>query len=273
MPAPNLHPIATGLARQTVDNHSAKQQLKLYGSWFDPFSQRAWLTLEEKGIPYEYIEVNPYNKSPEFLRVNPRGLMPTLEVSPGKPLYESGVVCDYLEYQYAEHKPNLLPSDAYDRARSRIWIEYVTTKIIPAYHRLLQFQPASYEGNGAARIEEMRAELRKYLLEFTAQMVDASQGPFFTGKQVGLVDIMLIPWALRLWVFEEFKGGPAVPEKGKGGEEWERWHVWLTAVNELGSVKRTMSDRVHYSAVIEPYANDTAQSELAKATRAGRGVP
>ena len=34
--------------------------VKLYTSWFCEFAHRAWITLEEKGVDYEYIEVNPY---------------------------------------------------------------------------------------------------------------------------------------------------------------------------------------------------------------------
>ena len=63
-------------------------KLKLYCAWFCPFAQRAWIALLEKGVPFEYIEYNPYaEKTPEFLKLNPRGLVPVLEVG-GKSVYE-----------------------------------------------------------------------------------------------------------------------------------------------------------------------------------------
>ena len=34
---------------------------------FCPYVQRAWITLEERGIPYQYKEVNPYKKENHFL--------------------------------------------------------------------------------------------------------------------------------------------------------------------------------------------------------------
>ena len=210
------------------------------------------------------------------MRSNPRGLVPTLEVAPGKSLYESNVLGEYLEDHYTDHKPHLLPSDTYERARSRIWIDFVTSRVIPAFHRLLQFQPGSYEGDSAARLDGLRAELRKYLLEYTAEMADASQGPFFAGRDIGLVDIALVPFAVRLWVFDEFKGGLGIPEKGKGGEDgekWERWRVWMNAVEQRETVKKTTSDKEHYLPIYKRYADDVAQSEMAKASRAGRGVP
>ena len=34
--------------------------------------------------------------SPEYLRINPNGVIPTLEVD-GRPLHESGTICEYLD--------------------------------------------------------------------------------------------------------------------------------------------------------------------------------
>lgn len=51
--------------------------------------------------------------------------------------------------------------------------------------------------------------------EFTKEM--ESEGPFFLGTEFSLIDIVIAPWALRLWIFDHFKGGLGVPEKGQGG--------------------------------------------------------
>lgn len=292
-PDADLHPVATGLAKKTVDAHLAEQPLKLYAGWFCPFVQRAWITLEEKKIPYQYVEVNPYHKPASLLSANPRGLVPTLEVSPGKSLYESTVLCEYLEDHYAGHAPNILPlagddNNDYRRARHRIWADYVGSRVIPAYHRFLQFQPAegTSEAEAAGRLAELRVEFRNTLREFAAEMLrnddgevggnGSGAGPFFLGGQIGLADIALVPWAVRLWILDEFKGGVGIPEPGQGGEDekvWARWRTWLDALESRGSIKNTTSDREHYLPIYKRYADNTAQSELAKATRAGKGVP
>ncbi|KAI1339778.1 putative glutathione S-transferase [Xylariaceae sp. FL0016] len=280
LPDADLHHVATGLAKDTVSKHSAEQPLKLFAGWFCPFVQRAWIALEEKRIPYQYVEVNPYHKGPDLMRANPRGLVPTLEVAPGKSLYESNVLCEYLEDRYPTHKPRLFPvvgqgeDGDFKRARARIWMDYVTSRVIPAFHRLLQFQVQDFEGDGEARLDELRAEFRKCLLEFTDEMAEG--GPYFFGEDFGIVDLVLLPWAVRLWVFEEFKGGLRIPELGQGGQNektWVRWRTWLDAVSSRDSVKNTTSDKEHYLPIYKRYADDVAQSELAKATRAGRGVP
>lgn len=94
-----------------------------------------WTVLEEKGIPYQYVEVNPYHKPESLLKLNPRGLVPTLKYD-NKPLYESTVVCEFLEDAYPDHGPKLLPSDPYARAKLRIWTDFVTSRVIPSFHRV-----------------------------------------------------------------------------------------------------------------------------------------
>jgi glutathione S-transferase len=81
---------------------------------------------------------------------------------------------------------------------------------------------------------------------------------------------------VRLWVFDHFKGGIGIPDEGKAGDDeevWNRWRKWLAAIEERDSVKKTTSEKEYYLPIYQRYADNTAQSELAKATRQGRGVP
>lgn len=146
---------ATGPAKTLVNKHNEPQPVKLYAGWFCPFGsfhytpwrevrkmslvQRFWTVLEEKRIPSQYIEVNPYHKPESLLELNARGLVPPLQYD-NKPLYESSVILEFLEDTYPEHGPKLLPADPYSRARARIWIDFVTTRVIPSFRRFLQSQ-------------------------------------------------------------------------------------------------------------------------------------
>ena len=135
-PDADIHPVATGLAARIVSEHQKDEPITLYSGWFCPFVQRAWITLEEKQIPYKYVEINPYRKEPRyvgrweiwkgssvdkfsFLKLNPRGLVPTLgcpqEDGTTKPLIESNVICEYLEDMYPTQTP-LFPKDPYKKA-------------------------------------------------------------------------------------------------------------------------------------------------------------
>lgn len=270
----NIHPHSTGAAADLVSAHSAEQPLKLYAGWFCPYVQRAWIVLQERNIPYQYVEINPYHKAPEFLALNPRGLVPTLAVpmdakgKEQKPLYESTVVCEYLDE--AHDGERLLPEDPYERARCRLWIDHISHKVVPGFYRVMQHTEKSDYS-----IAEARNEFHKHIKTLAREMRD--DGSWFLGERFSLVDVMLAPWAIRLWLLDHYKdGGFGVPEIGKGGEDeeaWQRWRVWFDAAKERNSVKETSSDREKYIGVYKRYADNTTNSEVGQATRSGRRLP
>ncbi|KAB2575300.1 Glutathione s-transferase [Lasiodiplodia theobromae] len=268
-PDADIYPEATGQAIDTVKAHQSPAPLTLYAGWFCPFVQRVWLVLEEKRIPYQYIEVNPYHKPDSLLKLNPRGLVPTLEYD-GKPLYESTVVVDFLEEAYPDHgSVPLYPKDPYEKARQRIWIDYVTSRIIPAYHRFLQFQ---IEEGGREGFEKVKSEFLGHLREWIKEA--DPEGPFFAGKEPGAIDFSFAPWVIRTWVFDEFKGGSGIPKEGEKGDDevWKRWRKFAEAIENRKSIKETTSEPEYYKPLYKRYADNIAQSELAKSIRAGRGV-
>ncbi|KAK6333686.1 hypothetical protein TWF730_003870 [Orbilia blumenaviensis] len=272
MPIPDaeIYPEATGRAAKYFAQHTAEQPLKIYAGWFCPFVQRALLVLHLKNIPFQYIEVNPYHKPKSLLDLNPRGLVPTLVVPAAdgtpKPLIESAVICEYLDEVYSDttkHGPRLLPEDPYERARARIWIQFVGSNIIPSYHRWLQFQSDDAQKGK----EEYLANLKKF-----AEQLDPV-GPFWLGKEPSLPDIIIGPWVERAWVFDEFKENGGDWPTERDGEVWGRWEKYVAAIEGLQALKDTTSDREHYLPLYKRYADNVAQSEAAKAIRDGRPIP
>ncbi|KPI39500.1 uncharacterized protein AB675_5022 [Cyphellophora attinorum] len=317
----SLHPHATGLAATFAQSHlnasDADSPFTLYGSWFCPFVQRVWIILHLKSIPHRYVEINPYHKAAEFLARNPRGLVPTLAVNDlklagveangigddagneefngnssndatttdgvhpkEKILYESTIIATYLNTRYPQPHP-LTSNNAYTAAKQAIAIDFISTRIIPAFYRFLQHTPQK-----PYTLDSCRAEFCGHLLEFTRQM--HSQGPFYGGKDISMVDIALIPWALRVFLIDHYKlpGGSGVgrhttagddkPELGSEEDQdalWQRYSTWYNAISTHPSVQATMSDRERYIEAYKRYAEDTTGSGVGKATREGRGLP
>jgi len=277
----SLHKHTSGRAAKFADSHSSPHPLILYGGSFCPFVQRSWITLHEKRIPHQYFEINPYHKDPEFLKLNPRGLVPTLAVPVDKagknqkPLYESQVICEYLDEVYDDTEQNgsdLLPrgkEEAYLRAQCRLWIDHISTRILPAFYRFIQHtEDKSYS------LDEVRQEFLGHIKTFTKQL--DPEGPFFLGQRFSMVEVMLAPWLCRMFLFDVYKGGIGIPEEGKGGEDeeiWTRWRKWAKAVGERQSVLDTLSDREQYVDAYQRYAEDKTQSQVGQATRAGRSLP
>lgn len=181
--------------------------------------------------------------------------MPTLQFHE-KPLYESNVICELLEEAYPGYGRSLLPKDLYDRARMRIWQDYITSRIIPSYHRFLQHQPSSNGGSDEG-LHNARKDFQGHIVEFTKEMEPT--GPFFMGNEPQMIDFIMAPWAIRIWVFEHFKHIPGVPPEGNGGQDeatWARWRKFQSAIESLKSIQDTTSEREKYLSIYQKYADD-----------------
>ncbi|PHH60284.1 hypothetical protein CDD81_1874 [Ophiocordyceps australis] len=263
---------ASGAAADLARRHAGDQGLKLYGGWFCPFVQRTWMTLCEKKIEHQYIEMNPYGKEAEFLRMNPRGLVPTLVVPGHGVLFESSIICHYLDEAYAneaQHGPALLPGEPFAKARASLLIDHVNSRIIPAFYKLLQHTPTK-----AYSLDQARQELHGHLGYFVEQMDPV--GPWTLGGSLSLVDISLAPWAKRLWLIDHYKdGGVGIPAEGDAADDavWKRWRAWFEAIVSRQSVKDTWSDDAAYIEAYKRYAQDTTRSLVGQATRQGQRLP
>ena len=83
-----------------------------------PNPRRVKIFLAEKGLDVELIEIDLMggeNLNEEFLKINPRGVIPTLELDDGSYLDETVAICRYLEETHPE--PNLLGTDAFSKAK------------------------------------------------------------------------------------------------------------------------------------------------------------
>lgn len=265
----------SGAAAIFAAQHADEQPLKLYGGWFCPFVQRAWIVLHEKCIPHQYIEINPYKKEAAFLKMNPRGLVPTLAVPTGgtgaaqQALFESNIICEYLDEAYPEQDRygiRLLPLEPYEKARARLWIDHISTRIIPGFYKLLQHTP-----DKPYTLDDARSELQTNILALVDQM--DTDGPFYLGDRISLVDISLAPWQRRLWLINHYKqGGTGIPAEGDD-EKWGRYRTWAQAIEERPSVKDTWSDDERYIIAYKRYADDTTHSLVGQATRQGKPLP
>lgn len=121
-------------------------------------------------------------------------------------------------------------------------------------------------GTGEAQVKEAEDELLGAITKFVDAMDES--GPFFFGSFFSLVDIMLVPWLLHQpMILKEYKNFE-IPSGGS--QTWDKWSKWLEAVKQRPSVVETTSEEEHYRQILERYANNTAQSEAARETRAGR---
>lgn len=92
--------------------------MKLYDCAVAPNPRRARMFIAEKGLDIPKVEIDILggeNLGEKFLAVNPRGLLPVLELDDGTRFDETMAICHYLEELYPE--PRLLGTTPVERAQ------------------------------------------------------------------------------------------------------------------------------------------------------------
>lgn len=139
-------------------------------------AHRAHITLAELGIPFEeeIIDLDT-PRSPEYLKVNPRGLVPSLSYN-GEIITESAVVAQFLADAYPSHllPASSDPSGPLTRARIAFFVDAWFTKVNSFWFRAL-FAKTADDANESA--QELVKGITK---EIEPLLKDA--GPFFGGS-------------------------------------------------------------------------------------------
>jgi glutathione S-transferase len=94
--------------------------MKLLGSDTSPYTRKARLVLLEKGLPHTYVVAPPREPGSPVPQFNPLGRVPTLLLDDGTVVFDSPVICEYLDT--LNDRPILIPrADALARMRVRRW--------------------------------------------------------------------------------------------------------------------------------------------------------
>ncbi|XP_045782153.1 pyrimidodiazepine synthase-like [Maniola jurtina] len=163
-------------------------KLRLYHVEMNPYGHRVLLVLEAKRAKYEVYRLDPLNLPAWFRAKNPRLKIPVLEIPTDqgdKYLFESVVICDYLDEKYAANP--LHSRDPYVKAQDRLLIE--------RFNELIKGSLECFDTNFAFGSEQIIQTLDIFEKEL------ASRGTYyFGGDRPGMLDYMIWPWVERLYL-------------------------------------------------------------------------
>jgi len=113
------------------------EEVKVVSFWVSPFGKRVEWALKLKGIEYEYIEEDIFNKSNLLLQLNPVQKKVPVLVHAHKPIPESFIILQYIDETWKQYP--LLPQYPYQRALVHFWADFGERKVrtLSSTHHLL----------------------------------------------------------------------------------------------------------------------------------------
>jgi glutathione S-transferase len=215
------------------------ETIELFSARVCPFAHRSRLALMEKQLPFTLIDIDLRNKPDWYLQLNPAGMVPTLRQGDFV-LRESLIINEYVDECAAE--PALLPEGAQQRAEARLWIDYIGSKFVPLFYKLLMAQQADKQAAFAAELNQLLGELNTELQQ------RKKQGGYWFGQQVGLTDIALYPWFERWSVLEHYRDF-RIPE------QLDYLLEWICLMQSRDAVKSGGAETDFYIAEYADYAH------------------
>lgn len=197
-------------------------------------SQVPHIVLHEAGLPHESAMVDLRAKKlgdgSDYLRINPKGAVPALELDDGQVLTENAVILHYI----ADHAGafELLPQPG-DMRRYRVleWVNFVATELHKSFSPL--FNPAAGEETRQLALDTIAKKL-----DFVEQQLDDK--PYLMGEQFTLPDaylFVMLGWARGL------------------GIDLDRWPR-LAAYRERVSKRESVREVLAFEGLLETAAAD-----------------
>lgn len=190
--------------------------LRIWGRLSSINVQKVVWCCDELGLSYERIDAGGAfgrNDTPEYLAMNPNGLVPVLDED-GFILYESNAIVRYLAAKHAPGK--LWPTDPRARADVDRWMEWQSTGYTPgmtaAFWQLVRTPP---EKRDASAIEQSRVKSEKHTGVLEAHLADRE---FVAGHAFSPADIV-IGCAVHRWLH--------LPLAREPRPNIERWYAAL----------------------------------------------
>lgn len=153
--------------------------------------RRVRIFLAEKGvsIPTKVVDaVNGENKTDDFLRMNPMGRLPVLQLDDGTAIAESLAICRYIETLHPH--PPLWGEDPLEAARVDMWTRRMEQQVSTPIADIFRHSGDFYRGR-IVQVPAYAEWLREQVV-LTLKWLDGELAgrPFITGSNYTMADIV-----------------------------------------------------------------------------------
>lgn len=181
--------------------------MKLYNS-VGPNPRMVRMFMAEKGFDVPKVDVDlrgGENRREPYLKVNPAGQCPALELDDGSVLAEITAICEYVD-EIKKDTPSLIGDTAEERARTRMWVRRIDLNIVePAANGFRFAEGLKMFQSRIHCIPEAAAGLKESARQKLAWL-DGQMGsrPYIAGDKLTMADILL-------FAFVDFMGNVGQP--------------------------------------------------------------
>src|SRR5229473_1737406 len=202
--------------------------MKLYGMNLSNFATKSRIVVYEKSANIEIVAPPGGMKSPEYLKINPLGKIPTLDAN-GTIIPESEVINEYLEEKFPN--PPLLPKSPEARAKVRLLTRFHDLYLEPPLRALFgQLNPKSRDEKV---VNERLTEFNQRLDQLEAMLAPSG---FAAGPEFTLADCALAPTMFFATnMLPGFGAKPALEGRPK-------LEAWWKHVQTRPSVKKALAE-------------------------------
>ena len=158
--------------------------MQLYSGTTCPFSHRCRFVLYEKGMDFQVIDVDMFNKPEDIAVMNPYNRLPVL-VERDLILYESNIINEYIDERFPH--PQLMPADPVMRARARLFLH--------RFEKELFCHIDALEGNNQKQLEKARGLVRDSLMQIAPVF---AKHKHMLGEEYSMLDVAITPLLWRL---------------------------------------------------------------------------
>ena len=158
--------------------------MTLYSGTTDPYSHRCRFVLFEKGMDFQVIDVDIFNKPEDLAVMNPYNTVPVL-VERDLILYEANIINEYIDERFPH--PQLMPPDPVMRARARLFLHRFENELFCHIQGL--------ESSNVKIAEKARAAVRDNLTQIAPVF---TKQKYMLGDEFSMLDVAIAPLLWRL---------------------------------------------------------------------------
>jgi maleylpyruvate isomerase len=167
--------------------------MKLHGYFRSSASYRVRIALNLKGLSAKHLSYHlrkGEQRAPEYLAINPQGLVPTLQGDAGIVLTQSLAIIEWLDETHPA--PPLLPKDPLRRAQVRAFAQAIACDLHPIQN-LKVLAHLRELGLSEEQVTGWAAWANREGLSACEKLVAGEAGPFCFGDAPTIADLCLVP--------------------------------------------------------------------------------